>query len=76
MSVHKPNHGPQWDCGSDVAKKVLDALENDTKANSRKHSWKITISEKNGGGGWGGGDLKSTWKIEMPANFNSLNPFY
>ena len=59
MSVHKPNHGPQWDCGNDVAKKVLDALENDTKANSRKHSWKITISEKNGGGGGEG----VTWKV-------------
>ena len=59
MSVHKPNHGPQWDCGSDVAKKVLDALENDTKANSRKHSWKITISEKNGGGG----GEEVTWKV-------------
>ena len=59
MSVHKPNHGPQWDSGSDVAKNVLDALENDTKANSRKHSWKITISEKNGGGGGEG----VTWKV-------------
>ena len=59
MSVHKPNHGPQWDCGSDVAKKVLDALENDTKANSRKHSWKITIAENNGGGGGEG----VTWKV-------------
>ena len=59
MSVHKPNHGPQWDSGSDVAKNVLDALENDTKANSRKHSWKITISEKNGVGGGEG----VTWKV-------------
>ena len=38
MSVHKPNHGHQQDSGSFGAKKVLDTLENDTKANFQETS--------------------------------------